>query len=320
LVRGGPAAGGHLEFQASIRIGSQPLGCLARLIWGGRRDIAAIRATIRPTTHPLHVSGKNATRHGLSVSMTQRPRSILARSRAHVATILVAAAAAALVSLGVGTAQRASSTQSPAEDGAVLSASETTLRPATERAATQPLAQILIDRSILRRVLTGVRRESVFEAVAAALGIPPAVSGPRAAPTSEGETPQVALYNGRPVRAVATLRMRVTAYSPDWRSCGASADGITASGYSVLTNGGFMVAADPRVLPLGSLVSVPGYDGGAVVPVLDTGGAIKGNRLDVLYPTHEVAMCWGVQDVDVVVWEYADGLPNGFRRVRRPAR
>lgn len=114
--------------------------------------------------------------------------------------------------------------------------------------------------------------------------------------------------------------MRVTAYSPDERSCGASADGITASGYSVLTNGGFLVAADPRVLPLGSLVSVPAYDDGATVPVLDVGGAIKGNRLDVLFPTHEVAMRWGVRELDVTVWEYADGLPDGFKRQRRPSK
>lgn len=127
-------------------------------------------------------------------------------------------------------------------------------------------------------------------------------------------------FNGRPVRAAYTIRMRVTAYSPDERSCGASADGITASGYSVFTNGGALVAADPRVLPLGSLVSIPGYDGGAVVPVLDVGGAIKGNRLDVLYPTHEVAMQWGVRDLEVTVWEYADGLPNGFKRLRRPTK
>lgn len=130
----------------------------------------------------------------------------------------------------------------------------------------------------------------------------------------------VRTYNGRPVRSVAVLHMRVTAYSPDERSCGASADGITASGYSVLTNGGFLVAADPRVLPLGSLVSIPGYDDGAIVPVLDTGGAIKGNRLDVLYPSHEIAVQWGVQELDVEVWEYADGLPSGFRRVRRAAK
>lgn len=114
--------------------------------------------------------------------------------------------------------------------------------------------------------------------------------------------------------------MVVTAYSPDARSCGASADGITASGYSVEVNGGCLVAADPKVLPLGSLVSVPGYDGGAVVPVLDTGGAIKGNRLDVLFPTHREAIAWGRKTVEVTVWEHADGAPSGFKRVRRKDR
>lgn len=126
------------------------------------------------------------------------------------------------------------------------------------------------------------------------------------------------MFNGRPIRPVRTITMRVTAYSPDERSCGASADGITASGYSVATNGGELVAADPSLLPLGSLVSVPGYAADAVVPVLDVGGAIKGRRLDVLFETHGRAREWGVQDLEVTVWEYADGLPNDFRRLRRP--
>ncbi len=124
-------------------------------------------------------------------------------------------------------------------------------------------------------------------------------------------------FNGRPVRPVKTITFLVTAYSPDARSCGTSADGITASGYSVWTNGFKSVAADPRILPLGSLVSVPGYDDGNVVPVLDTGGKIKGNRLDLLYPTHEVAKQWGAQRLKVVIWEYADGKPNGFKTAHR---
>ena len=97
-------------------------------------------------------------------------------------------------------------------------------------------------------------------------------------------------FDGRPVVPIRTLRMRVTAYSPDERSCGRHADGITASGYSVETNGGHMVAADKRWFRFGSLVSIPGYADGQIVPVLDRGGAIKGNRLDVLYPTHERAV------------------------------
>ncbi len=49
-----------------------------------------------------------------------------------------------------------------------------------------------------------------------------------------------------------------------------------------------------------------------VVPVLDRGGVIKGHRLDVLFPTHEAAMQWGVRRLEVTVWEYADGQPNNF--------
>ena len=113
-------------------------------------------------------------------------------------------------------------------------------------------------------------------------------------------------FNGRPIRPAKTLTMKVTAYSPDERSCGIHADGVTASGYSVWTNGMKLVAADTRMLPFGSIISVPGYHGGKPVPVLDRGGKIKGHRLDVLYPTHEIARQWGVQTLRVTVWEYAD--------------
>lgn len=130
-------------------------------------------------------------------------------------------------------------------------------------------------------------------------------------------TPEVRYFNGRPVRAARTISMLVTAYSPDAQSCGESADGITASGYSVWTNGMKMVAADTNVLPFGTLISVPGYDDANIVPVLDRGGAIKGNRLDVLYPTHERAVKWGAQRLDVTVWEYADGLPGDFQVAQR---
>ena len=113
-------------------------------------------------------------------------------------------------------------------------------------------------------------------------------------------------FDGREIRPVRRVWMTVTAYSPDERSCGIYADGITASGKSVWTNGGELVAADRTWFAFGDLVSVPGYAGDRVVPVLDRGGAIKGARLDVLYPTHEVAMRWGVQRLPVTVWEYAD--------------
>jgi len=131
--------------------------------------------------------------------------------------------------------------------------------------------------------------------------------------TVEPVAPEVAsevrYFNGRPIRPAGTIRMRVTAYSPHAPSCGEFADGQTATLHSVTTNAGKLVAADPALFPYGTLLSVPGYDQGRVVPVLDCGGAIKGRRLDVLYPTHKSALQWGVQDLEVTIWEYADGKP-----------
>lgn len=116
-------------------------------------------------------------------------------------------------------------------------------------------------------------------------------------------------FNGRPVRPARIITMTVTAYSPDAASCYPFADGQTATLHGVDTNGGFLVAADTDLLPFGTMLTIEGYAGNQVVPVLDRGGAIKGNRLDLLFPTHEAALRWGVQTIDVVIWEYADGKP-----------
>lgn len=135
--------------------------------------------------------------------------------------------------------------------------------------------------------------------------------------------PQISLpddtrwFDGRPVRPARVIWMRVTGYSPDARSCGKSADGITATLHSVDTNAMRLVAADTRLLPFGSMLTIPGYADDTIVPVLDRGSAIKGHRLDLLFPTHGHALAWGVRDLPVVVWEYADGKPaTDPRKVR----
>jgi 3D (Asp-Asp-Asp) domain-containing protein len=45
-------------------------------------------------------------------------------------------------------------------------------------------------------------------------------------------------------------------------------------------------------MPFGTLVTVPGY---GTVRCEDRGGAIRGRRLDVLFPTHAEARAWGVR-------------------------
>lgn len=113
-------------------------------------------------------------------------------------------------------------------------------------------------------------------------------------------------FDGRRVIKSRVVVMKVTGYSPDARSCGPYADGQTATLKSVWTNGMRLVAADPKVLPYHSMVSVPGYAQNEIVPVLDCGAAIKGYELDLLFPTHEQALRWGVRSIPITIWEYAD--------------
>jgi len=81
--------------------------------------------------------------------------------------------------------------------------------------------------------------------------------------------------------------------------CG-TGTGITASGTKVTP--GVSCAVDPRVIPLGSTVVVDfGDDGIQVLSADDTGGAIKGNRIDIAVPTHEEALQLGVKTATVYV-------------------
>jgi 3D (Asp-Asp-Asp) domain-containing protein len=93
--------------------------------------------------------------------------------------------------------------------------------------------------------------------------------------------------------------MRVTAYCPCRRCCGRYADGITACGHKIQP-GDCFVAADKR-FPFGTEITVPGYNSGSRVKVLDRGGAIRGNRLDVFFNSHSKALKWGVKYLDVKV-------------------
>ena len=104
-------------------------------------------------------------------------------------------------------------------------------------------------------------------------------------------------------RKSQVVRMEVTAYCPCTKCCGSNAQGITASGKLVDYNGGKFVAADTRLLPFGKKLVVPGYANGAPVEVIDRGGAIKGNKLDLYFPTHREALQWGRQHLNVTVYE-----------------
>lgn len=74
-----------------------------------------------------------------------------------------------------------------------------------------------------------------------------------------------------------TLTVEATAYS--YAETGLSS--YTADGTN-LVNDPMVIAVDPRVIPLGTMVEIPGY---GVFRAADTGGAIVGNKIDVHFPT-----------------------------------
>ncbi len=83
--------------------------------------------------------------------------------------------------------------------------------------------------------------------------------------------------------------------------------GRTASGRMVSRG---LIAADPSVLPLGSRVRLdhPGYSGEYLVA--DTGGAIRGRRIDIWTPSTREAMRFGRRTVKLTVLSYGARKPR----------
>jgi uncharacterized protein YabE (DUF348 family) len=93
--------------------------------------------------------------------------------------------------------------------------------------------------------------------------------------------------NGKPKRVTAT------GYSAEQPGLSSK----TATGAAAKRG---VIAVDPRVIPLGTRVYVPGY-GHAVAA--DTGGAIRGNRIDLCFNTVAQARAWGRRTVTILILE-----------------
>ncbi|PKR78400.1 cell wall-binding protein [Halalkalibacillus sediminis] len=92
-----------------------------------------------------------------------------------------------------------------------------------------------------------------------------------------------------------TFTVSATAYTADCAGC----SGITANGTNLNENpNAKVIAVDPNVIPLGTKVYVEGY-GEAIAA--DTGGAIKGNKIDLHVPTKAEAFDWGVRNVEITI-------------------
>lgn len=95
-----------------------------------------------------------------------------------------------------------------------------------------------------------------------------------------------------------SVEVKATAYCPCSKCCGKWAKyGKTKTGTDARTPG---IAVDPKVIKLGSKVSIPGI---GIRNADDVGGAIKGNRIDVRFATHAEAKRFGRQTIRVKVIE-----------------
>jgi len=89
--------------------------------------------------------------------------------------------------------------------------------------------------------------------------------------------------------------VEASAYTASCEGC----SGITATGIDLKANpNAKVISVDPSVIPLGSKVYVEGY-GEAIAG--DTGGAIKGKRIDVFFPSQQDAINFGVKQLKVTI-------------------
>ena len=97
------------------------------------------------------------------------------------------------------------------------------------------------------------------------------------------------------------MNFKATAYTSTCKGC----TGITYTGFDVRNtiykDGQRIIAVDPDVIPLHSRVEIDTGNRLIEAIALDIGGAIQGNKIDLLVETEDEAYRWGVRDVKVRV-------------------
>ena len=88
-----------------------------------------------------------------------------------------------------------------------------------------------------------------------------------------------------------SLNVVATGYTPGDPGC----TGITYTGTKASRG---TIAVDPKVIPLGTKLYIPGYGYGVAA---DTGGAIKGNKIDLCYESRTEALNWGIKNITVYI-------------------
>lgn len=120
----------------------------------------------------------------------------------------------------------------------------------------------------------------------------PQAAAPKSAGSGTSQAQNVTSTSKAPTKEITVL---ATAYTAACNGC----SGVTATGINLKDHPNTkVISVDPSIIPLGSKVFVEGY-GEAIAG--DTGGAIKGNRIDVYMPTEQAALNFGAKKVKVKI-------------------
>jgi len=91
------------------------------------------------------------------------------------------------------------------------------------------------------------------------------------------------------------------ARTEDFQATAYCVTGISRSGAMIKPG---HVAADPKVIPLGSMIYVESPLMGGIYQVLDTGDLVKGKIIDIFIPSYEKCIEFGRRAVKVQVLRY----------------
>jgi len=123
---------------------------------------------------------------------------------------------------------------------------------------------------------------------------------------AEAARPEAAATLVEPVNANSkttapeVLTRTVTVPGEIYSATAYSLRGRTASGKPVARG---LIAADPRILPIGTRVRVEAGAWSGEYVVADTGGAVRGRRIDIWTPTSGEAMRFGRRAVKLTILE-----------------
>jgi len=174
---------------------------------------------------------------------------------------------------------------------------------------------IFFARPLAAETLTSQIQEPAHQASQASLAQKPELKGP-SAPTDNAE--------GAPSSSLGEMTGTVRESEPPLKPAASPSSPYLATAYSLRSRtasgskvGKGVIAADPRLLPLGSHVRIEAglYSGDYLVA--DTGGSVRGRRVDIWTPTTREAFRFGRRRVKLTVLSYGPKQSAVRKRAHR---